>query len=327
MMPRSVVHIWFFKAMPSRLEAPFLEMKTSNPREDHLFPGLRRRQSGAAGDRAQGTAAPHRGTNIARAREATAETGSGPRSGAEAVKELLEKLDLVELSKTTRRSSSRLSEKAKPDRSRSARPRQNAWRSIASQPRQRLSAAPANKAEWMSVEGASRSFIPPDLRPLVLLDSGNFATSDSRTICSRGSSAAAAASRSSSISTRWKSSSATRSGCSSSRSTPSSTTTAAQAANRLGSSNRPLEVADRHDQGQAGPLPREPARQDASTYSARSVIVVGPELRLHQCGLPKKIPPLGIVPAVHRSPARRIFAMPTRSSRPRRCSNARPTKV
>jgi len=27
----------------------------------------------------------------------------------------------------------------------------------------------------------------------------------------------------------------------------------------------------------------------ASDYSGRSVIVVGPELRLHQCGLPKKM--------------------------------------
>jgi len=50
----------------------------------------------------------------------------------------------------------------------------------------------------------------------------------------------------------------------------------------------PAEVARRHDQGQAGALPPEPARQ-ARRHSGRSVIVVGPQLRLHQCGLPKKM--------------------------------------
>ena len=50
----------------------------------------------------------------------------------------------------------------------------------------------------------------------------------------------------------------------------------------------PAEVAGRHDQGQAGPLPPEPARQ-ARRLLGRSVIVVGPTLKLHQCGLPKKM--------------------------------------
>jgi DNA-directed RNA polymerase subunit beta' len=38
-----VVHIWFFKAMPSRL-GTLLGMKTSLPREGHLLPGLRGRR-------------------------------------------------------------------------------------------------------------------------------------------------------------------------------------------------------------------------------------------------------------------------------------------
>jgi len=50
----------------------------------------------------------------------------------------------------------------------------------------------------------------------------------------------------------------------------------------------PPQVALRHAQGQVGPLPPEPARKRVD-YSGRSVIVVGPELRLHQCGLPKKM--------------------------------------
>jgi len=50
----------------------------------------------------------------------------------------------------------------------------------------------------------------------------------------------------------------------------------------------PVEIAVRHAERQAGPLPSEPARQ-ACRHSGRSVIVVGPELKLHQCGLPKKM--------------------------------------
>ena len=40
-----VVHIWFFKAMPSRL-GTLLDMKTTEPGEDHLLPGLRRHRPG-----------------------------------------------------------------------------------------------------------------------------------------------------------------------------------------------------------------------------------------------------------------------------------------
>ena len=39
--------------------------------------------------------------------------------------------------------------------------------------------------------------------------------------------------------------------------------------------------------GQVGPLPSEPSLGKRVDYSGRSVITVGPELRLHQCGLPK----------------------------------------
>ncbi len=50
----------------------------------------------------------------------------------------------------------------------------------------------------------------------------------------------------------------------------------------------PAEVARRHAQGQAGPLPPEPARQARRLFRP-----LGhrrrPELKLHQCGLPKKM--------------------------------------
>ncbi|MFM7931387.1 MAG: DNA-directed RNA polymerase subunit beta', partial [Pirellula sp.] len=56
----------------------------------------------------------------------------------------------------------------------------------------------------------------------------------------------------------------------------------------LGSSNRPLKSLTDMIKGKQGRF-RENLLGKRVDYSARSVIVVGPRLRLHQCGLPKKI--------------------------------------
>ncbi len=52
-------------------------------------------------------------------------------------------------------------------------------------------------------------------------------------------------------------------------------------------------------------------------YSGRSVIVVGPELKLHQCGLPKKMALELFKPFIYRASTPR--ASPRPSSRPRSC--------
>jgi DNA-directed RNA polymerase subunit beta' len=56
----------------------------------------------------------------------------------------------------------------------------------------------------------------------------------------------------------------------------------------LRSSNRPLESLTDRIKAKQGRF-RESQMGKRVDYSARSVIVVGPELRVHQCGLPKKI--------------------------------------
>ncbi|RPH47167.1 MAG: DNA-directed RNA polymerase subunit beta', partial [Planctomycetota bacterium] len=56
----------------------------------------------------------------------------------------------------------------------------------------------------------------------------------------------------------------------------------------LGSNNRPLKSLSDIIKGKQGRF-RENLLGKRVDYSARSVIVVGPELKLHQCGLPKKI--------------------------------------
>ena len=114
-----------------------------------------------------------------------------------------------------------------------------------------------NKAEWMVMDVIP--VIPPDLRPLVLLESGNFATSDLndlyRRIINRNN--------------RLKKLVDLNAPEVIIRNEKRMLQQAVDAlfdngrCRRpvLGSSQPPAQVADRHDQGQAGPLPREPARQ------------------------------------------------------------------
>ena len=84
-----------------------------------------------------------------------------------------------------------------------------------------------------------------------------------------------------------RSSSGTRSGCSRRRSTRSSTTVAA-AGSSPGPNNRPLKSLSDTLKGKQGRF-RQNLLGKRVDYSGRSVIVVGPYLKLHQCGLPKKM--------------------------------------
>src|SRR5260221_13256822 len=93
---------------------------------------------------------------------------------AEAVKKLLEKLDLVDLSRQLRDELHVLNQKENPSRQKQ---RDLVKRlKVVEALRDSGLGGPQNKPEWMILECIP--VIPPDLRPLVLLDSGNFATSD-----------------------------------------------------------------------------------------------------------------------------------------------------
>ncbi len=128
--------------------------------------------------------------------------------------------------------------------------------------------------------------IPPDLRPLVLLESGNFATSDLndlyRRIINRNN--------------RLKKLMDLNAPEVIIRNEKRMLQQAVDALfdnNRcrrpvLGSSNRALKSLTDMIKGKQGRF-RENLLGKRVDYSARSVIVVGPELKLNQCGLPKKI--------------------------------------
>src|SRR5205814_1540028 len=164
-----VVHIWFFKAMPSRL-GTLLDMKTTSLEKIIYFqdyvvvdPGdtpVKERQLLTEED-------------FRKARESYGDTFEAD-MGAEAVKKLLEHLDLVKLSSALRDELTALSKKEKPSRQKQ---RDLTKRlKVVEALRDSGLGGPPNKPEWLVLECIP--VIPPDLRPLVLLDSGNFATSD-----------------------------------------------------------------------------------------------------------------------------------------------------
>jgi DNA-directed RNA polymerase subunit beta' len=150
-----------------------------------------------------------------------------------------------------------------------------------------------NKAEWMVMDVIP--VIPPDLRPLVLLESGNFATSDLndlyRRIINRNN--------------RLKKLVDLNAPEVIIRNEKRMLQQAVDAlfdngrCRRpvLGSSNRPLKSLTDMIKGKQGRF-RENLLGKRVDYSARSVIVVGPELKLHQCGLPEEDRPRAL-PAVH----------------------------
>ncbi|MGA2582712.1 MAG: DNA-directed RNA polymerase subunit beta' [Tepidisphaeraceae bacterium] len=262
-----IVHIWFFKALPSRLGS-LLDMRTSDLEKIVYFqdyvvtdPGktpLKKKQLLTEDE--------YRAAYEKYGDEFEAEMG------AEAVKKLLGLLELNSEAEKIRRDIEKTNSKQK-----------------IKDLTKRLKMVEAirnseNKSEWMVMDVIP--VIPPDLRPLVLLESGNFATSDLndlyRRIINRNN--------------RLKKLVDLNAPEVIIRNEKRMLQQAVDAlfdngrCRRpvLGSSNRPLKSLTDMIKGKQGRF-RENLLGKRVDYSARSVIVVGPELKLHQCGLPKKI--------------------------------------
>lgn len=263
-----VVHIWFFKSMPSRLGA-LLNMKTTSLEKVIYF------QDYVVIDPGDTPLRENQLLTEEEARQARAkygETSFEIDMGAEAVKKLLMKLNLVELS-------AKLREELKTTAS------QQKLKELI----KRLKITEAlrdsdNKCEWMVLDVIP--VIPPDLRPLVLLDSGNFATSDLNDLYRR------IINRNNRLK-KLVDLNAPEVIVRNEKRMLQQSVDALFDNNRckrpvLGSSNRPLKSLTDMIKGKQGRF-RENLLGKRVDYSARSVIVVGPELKLHQCGLPKKI--------------------------------------
>ena len=268
-----VVHIWFFKAMPSRL-GNLLEMKTGDLEKIVYFQDYVVIDPGSLSE------------DVLKFKQVLTEDEKnklvdqhGPAAftammGAEAIRELLSplKLDLHELSDELR---VKLSETKSKQKQKDYSKRLKLVEQIRGS---------SNDPQWMVLDVVP--VIPPDLRPLVMLESGNFATSDLndlyRRIINRNN--------------RLKKLMDLNAPEVIVRNEKRMLQQAVDAlfdngrCRRpvLGSSNRPLKSITDMIKGKQGRF-RENLLDKRVDYSARSVIVVGPELKLHQCGLPKKI--------------------------------------
>jgi DNA-directed RNA polymerase subunit beta' len=278
-----VVHIWFFKAMPSRL-GTLLDMKTTSLEKIIYFQDYVVVDAGtAAGNKVPGS------TKTIKERELLTEdefkaarTEFGDTfevdMGAEAIKKLLEKLNLVDLSRELRERLDRemqRGEKASKQRLKELVKRLKTVEALRDS---------SNKCEWMVLECIP--VIPPDLRPLVLLDSGNFATSDLNDLYRR------IINRNNRLK-KLVDLNAPEVIIRNEKRMLQQSVDALFDNNRckrpvLGSSNRPLKSLTDMIKGKQGRF-RENLLGKRVDYSARSVIVVGPDIKLHQCGLPKKI--------------------------------------
>ncbi|MFK7961224.1 MAG: DNA-directed RNA polymerase subunit beta' [Phycisphaerales bacterium] len=262
------VHIWFFKALPSRL-GTLLSMKTADLEKVIYFqdyvvtdPGNTELEFKQVLDE----------DSYREAIEKFGHTGFTALMGAEAIRELLEQLRLDDLSVELREELAATKSKQKiKDLSKRLK--------VVEQIR-----GSENRPAWMVLDVVP--VIPPDLRPLVLLESGNFATSDLndlyRRIINRNN--------------RLKKLMDLNAPEVIIRNEKRMLQQAVDAlfdngrCRRpvLGSSNRPLKSLTDMIKGKQGRF-RENLLGKRVDYSARSVIVVGPDLKLNQCGLPKKI--------------------------------------
>ena len=263
-----VVHIWFFKAMPSRL-GNLLDMKTTSLEKVIYFQDYVVVEPGTTELERQQLLTEE---EYREAKTQYGEDAFHAEMGAEAVRKLLNFLDLVTLSQTLR-------EEMKTTNSKQKRKDLTNRLKIVESIRDS-----DNKPEWMVLDVIP--VIPPDLRPLVLLDSGNFATSDLNDLYRR------IINRNNRL-RKLVDLNAPEVIIRNEKRMLQQSVDALFDNNRckrpvLGSSNRPLKSLTDMIKGKQGRF-RENLLGKRVDYSARSVIVVGPRLKLHQCGLPKKI--------------------------------------
>ena len=263
-----IVHIWFFKALPSRL-GTLLGMKTADLEKIIYFQDYVTTEPGTSELQLRQVLTED---DYREAVEKFGPTAFTALMGAEAVRELLYQLNLNDLSDQLREDLNNTRSKQKT---------KDLSKRLKLVEQLRLS---ANDPTWMVMDVIP--VIPPDLRPLVLLESGNFATSDLndlyRRIINRNN--------------RLKKLMDLNAPEVIIRNEKRMLQQAVDAlfdngrCRRpvLGSSNRPLKSLTDMIKGKQGRF-RENLLGKRVDYSARSVIVVGPELKLHQCGLPKKI--------------------------------------
>ncbi len=262
-------HVWFFKGLPSRighlLDISLRELEAVLYFEAYVVI--------EAGD------APVKDHEVikdeAKFRELDQQfraTGFKAMMGAEAIKELLKRIDTAELSVSLR--DKMVNEVSLQKRIKYAK---------------RLKVVEAfrksgNMPQWMILDVVP--VIPPELRPLVPLDGGRFATSDLNDLYRR------VINRNNRLKKLMDLHAPEVIVRNEKRMLQEAVDALFDNGRRgrvlRGANNRPLKSLSDTLKGKQGRF-RQNLLGKRVDYSGRSVIVVGPELKLHQCGLPKKM--------------------------------------
>ena len=262
-----VAHIWFLKSIPSKIgllaDMTLRELERILYFEAYLV--------------LDGKETPLKKGEILseeRYREAKEKYGEGlaVSQGAEAIRELLKNTHVKELSKKLRTEMKETASEAKKKR---LAKRLKIIESFLES---------GNKPEWMILEVVP--VIPPDLRPLVPLDGGRFATSDLNDLYRR------VINRNNRLKRLLELNAPEIIIRNEKRMLQESVDALFDNGKRgktiLGANKKPLKSLSDMLRGKQGRF-RQNLLGKRVDYSGRSVIVVGPELKLHQCGLPKKM--------------------------------------
>ncbi|NLA54260.1 MAG: DNA-directed RNA polymerase subunit beta', partial [Clostridiales bacterium] len=200
--------------------------------------------------------------------------------GAEAVKTLLRELDLDKISADLKEEIAILIEKER-DKETEGQKRTHAIKRLEVIEAFRSS---NNKPEWMVLDVLP--VIPPDLRPMVQLDGGRFATSDLNDLYRR------VLNRNNRLKRMLDMGTPDIIVRNEKRMLQEAVDALIDNGRRgravTGPGNRPLKSLSDLLRGKQGRF-RQNLLGKRVDYSGRSVIVVGPELKLHQCGLPKEM--------------------------------------
>ena len=262
-----VAHIWYFKGIPSRV-ALMLDVSPKALEKVIYF------ASYIVTDKGSTTLSKAQILNEKEYTEAVEKFGRDSfkaEMGAEPIRDLLAEIDLDKLSEKLKKELEKASEQKKA----------KIVKRLDTVESFRLS---KNRPEWMVMQVVP--VIPPDLRPMVQLDGGRFATSDLNDLYRR------VINRNNRLKRLLELGAPEIIVRNEKRMLQESVDALIDNGRRgrpvTGAGNRPLKSLSDMLKGKQGRF-RQNLLGKRVDYSGRSVIVVGPELKIYQCGVPKEM--------------------------------------
>ena len=262
-----IAHIWYFKGIPSRIGL-LLDISPRSLEKVIYFASYIVTDKGTSGLLKCQVLTEK---EYVEAEEKYGRGSFKAEMGAEAIKKLLAEVDIEKLSESLKRELSKASEQRKAKLIK----RLDTVESF------RVS---ENKPEWMIMSVIP--VIPPELRPMVQLDGGRFATSDLNDLYRR------VINRNNRLKRLLELGAPEIIVRNEKRMLQESVDALIDNGRRgrpvTGAGNRPLKSLSDMLKGKQGRF-RQNLLGKRVDYSGRSVIVVGPELKIYQCGLPKEM--------------------------------------